>query len=272
MNHLSISKSLFVIGLLAVSVAPLPALPALPEPPVVFYGRVTTSSPAPDLASVTFTLTGNSETFTTPPPAQIVTLEGQSYYIVRIPFETRGITGGQALTATPNTLALPTVDTTYTVTAKVGSSNATLPAGKDTILYSAQRQGLIQRIDLTLGGETFDQWSQRIFGSVVDANGDEDHDGRSNHDEFLAGTDPLDPASRFIVETFTPLPGGGFSITWDTVPGKTYRVERSTSFANGEWQILESGAQGDGTHKTFHDTNPGTAPRLFYRIAVSPTE
>ncbi len=62
--------------------APLAAQPAIPEPPVVFYGQVSPASPAPDLSTVTFSLTGNLETLTTSTPTRVVTIEGTSWYIV----------------------------------------------------------------------------------------------------------------------------------------------------------------------------------------------
>jgi hypothetical protein len=251
---------------------PLLAQPAIPEPPVIFYGQVSPATPVPDLATVSFTLTENSETLTTTTPARVVTIDGASWYIVSIPFETRTVSGSPALTATPNTLALTAANITYTVTAKLGTTTATLPTGKTTLTYGAPTQGLIDRIDLTLGGETYEQWSQRVFGSLVSQTDDADGDGRSNYDEYLAGTDPQSPNSRFAVTNITPVPGGGLTLTWDTVEGKTYSVERTTSLAPDQWNILQSNVQGDGTAKSFTDTNPGTAPRLFYRIAVSRSE
>ncbi len=242
-------------------------VPAIPEPPIILYGQVSPSTPAPDLSTVTFTLTGNSETVTTASPAQVVTVSGQSYFIVKVPFETRSIQGGPSLTATPTTLALTAANTAYTLTAKAGTATATLTTGKTTLIYGAPSQGLIDRIDLTLG-ETYEQWSQRLFGSLVSQTADADGDGRSNYDEYLAGTNPLDPSSRLMVKSFTPIRGGGFTITWDTVSGKSYRIERSTSLAPNQWTSLQSDVPGDGTLKSFTDTNPGTAARLFYRIGV----
>lgn len=245
---------------------------AIPEPPVVYYGQVTPAAPAPDISAVSFTLTGNSEIVTTATPARVVTIEGASWFIVSIPFETRSVSGSPALTATPGTLALTAANTTYTVSAKVGTTNATLPTGKTTLIYGVPTQGLIERIDLSLGGETFAQWSQRLFGSLVSQTDDADGDGRTNYEEYLAGTDPKNANSRLTVKTFAPLPGGGLTLTWDTVTGKTYSVERSTSLSPNQWTVLQPNVQGDGTIKSYSDTNPGTATRLFYRIAVSPAE
>lgn len=255
---------------MAALMTPLSAQPAIPEPPVIFYGQVSPASPAPDLAAVSFTLTGNSETLTTATPARVVTIEGATWFIVSIPFESRTVSGGPALTATPNTLALTAANTTYTVSAKVGTTTSTLPTGKTTLNYGAPTQGFIDRIDLTLGGETYEQWSLRIFGSLVSQTADADGDGRSNYEEYLAGTDPKNANSCLTVKTFAPLPGGGFTLTWDTITGKTYRIERSPTLSTGQWTILQSGVPGDGTIKSFTDSNPGANPKLFYRIVVSP--
>ena len=51
--------------------------------------------------------------------------------------------------------------------ARVGAENAMLTTGKDSLVYGVKTQGVIDRIGLNLGGETFAQWSQRIFGSLV---------------------------------------------------------------------------------------------------------
>lgn len=257
------------VGLAVLVLATGHAAPAIPEPPVVFYGQVTPASPPPDLTTVSFTLSGNSEALTTATPARVVTIDGASWYIISIPFETRTVSGGPSLTTTPGTLALTAANTTYNVTAKLGTTNATLPTGKTTLTYGAPSQGLIDRIDLNLGGETFAQWSQRIFGNQVSQTTDADGDGRTNYEEYLAGTDPRNADSRLTVRSFSPLPGGGFNLTWDTIAGKSYSVERSTSLAPNQWSILQSGIQGDGALKSFSDTNPGPAIRLFYRVSVS---
>ncbi|MES2706707.1 MAG: metallophosphoesterase [Verrucomicrobiota bacterium] len=58
------------------------------------------------------------------------------------------------------------------------------------------------------------------------AGGDPDGDGQTNAAEYLAGTAPTNPASRFQIRSLT---GGApdFQITWQSVPGKNYRLEQS---------------------------------------------
>ena len=273
MNHRTSFTQLCCCSLAVLSLmAPLAAQPALPEPPVIFFGKVTPATPAPDLTTVSFTLTSNSETVTTATPARVVTVEGASWFIVSIPFESRTVSGSPTLVSTPGTLALTVANTTYTVTAKVGTATATVPTSKTTLIYGVPTQGLIDRIDINLGGDTFAQWSLRLFGSLVSQTADADGDGRTNYEEYLAGTDPQNANSRLTVKTVAPLPGGGLTLTWDTVVGRTYSVERSSSLAPNQWITLQSNVAGDGTIISCTDTNPGTATRLFYRVAVTPTE
>lgn len=53
--------------------------------------------------------------------------------------------------------------------------------------------------------------------------------------------------------------------------GTTYaNGQYAITFAN-QWTTLQINVAGDGSTKSFTYTNPGTATRLFYRIAVSPT-
>lgn len=95
--------------------------------------------------------------------------------------------------------------------------------------------------------------------------GDNDGDGQSNASEIAAGTDPLNPASIFRVNALAPAPGGGFTITWDAVAGRTYLVEFSTTLAPGSWTVLASGL----TSGTYTDAT-ASGERRFYRIRLAP--
>jgi hypothetical protein len=219
--------------------------------------------------AVSWTITGNSESVTAA-DTTTVTIDDTTYYLSRIHFETRRIDGLPDFPATPDTLELTESDTTYTRRATVeldgAARPATLPAGRESFLYGAARQGLVERLDLVVG-ETYDEWSQRIFGELVDAGADADADGRSNGEEFLQGTDPLSAASFSILREFAPAPAGGFTITWDSRPGREYLVEWSDRPAGGTWQ--PAGPAVPGTGDPLSHTHPaGNASHLFFRITV----
>lgn len=97
----------------------------------------------------------------------------------------------------------------------------------------------------------------------ITSNADNDGDGQTNGAEHIAGTDPLSAASSFKVATVTPESGGGMTITWNPVDGKTYSVERSTTLAEGSWTTVATG-EIDGIYT---DPTP-VSGRVFYRLRV----
>jgi hypothetical protein len=87
----------------------------------------------------------------------------------------------------------------------------------------------------------------------------------SNGAEHAAGTNPLDAGSIFKITSITAAVGGGITITWDAVPGKSYSVESKTSLNAATWTQMASGL----TAGTYTDSNPG-AGNKFYRVKVGP--
>ena len=97
---------------------------------------------------------------------------------------------------------------------------------------------------------------------------DPDHDGALTWQEYLAGTNPRDPASKLVIRNpGTSVLNQPFEITFPTVSGRTYRVDTATSLGN--WQPLQDGIAGSGSDVTVRDLFPlnGTAA-MFYRIVV----
>jgi hypothetical protein len=121
-----------------------------------------------------------------------------------------------------------------------------------------------------------DAWEQQIVDANptdnilniadVNPNDDFDHDGVSNQQEFLAGTSPTDPASRFIAAV-TPPSGASTNATvsWLSVAGKTYTVHKSSNLASG-FTVLQDNLPATPPVNTFTDPNPGSP--AFYIISV----
>lgn len=115
------------------------------------------------------------------------------------------------------------------------------------------------------------QWEQE--NSLSDTNAadallDPDGDGFNNRAEYLSGTDPWDRASflkvgQFNVQTLPASAGRAFTITWASVAGKTYAVERSTDLTT--WTTISEGIPATAPLNTWTD-EPNSLTRVFYRI------
>lgn len=75
-------------------------------------------------------------------------------------------------------------------------------------------------------------------GNRVAAN-DPDGDGFSNAQEFSLGTDPMNAGSSFQTGAMSRS-GNSVTISWSSVPGKTYQVQKRASLTSGNWTSVQS--------------------------------
>jgi len=119
-------------------------------------------------------------------------------------------------------------------------------------------------------------WELANFGHTgVDPNADPDHDGQSNLQEYLAGTDPNNPGDYLHItsQAFGPA-GGTAQITWASVLTRCYYLQETTSLSlSSIWTDSGLGIiapDGTSTVRSFVDAG-GSAPFRFYRVeAVRP--
>ena len=71
-----------------------------------------------------------------------------------------------------------------------------------------------------------------VVGAAL-GDGDSDHDGMSDWNEYLAGTSPSDSSSVFKVEGAVQVIGTGFEIRWSSVSNQVYTLERATNLLWG---------------------------------------
>ena len=100
-------------------------------------------------------------------------------------------------------------------------------------------------------------------GDPADAALDRDGDTQSNLEEYVAGTDPGDPASRFLATASTT--GGQPQVSFSSVAGKSYHILSSTDLA-GPWTLRQSyPAQTVSGMVTWVDPDSGALPSRFYK-------
>ena len=99
--------------------------------------------------------------------------------------------------------------------------------------------------------------------NATDAALDSDGDTMSNRSEYIAGTDPNDPASYLKIDSITP--GIGALVTFGAVSNRTYSLQFTDELNVGSWQKLadlparainRTESVSDQTHRT----------NRFYRV------
>ena len=119
-----------------------------------------------------------------------------------------------------------------------------------------------------------ENWRVQHFGTeansadAADAS-DPDGDGMTNVQEYIAGTGPNDSASCFKITQFEQMSGDAFVMSFPSVLGRTYTVERSYTLESGSWVALPGAPLGTGETISITDTDPTESPRRFYRVVVT---
>ncbi len=100
-------------------------------------------------------------------------------------------------------------------------------------------------------------------------NSDSDGDGMTDGEESLAGTGALDPDSAFDVINPWVLPAKDIVISWPSITGRLYRVDRATNLASEiTFLPLVDSVAPFPPINTYTDTTAGAKASLFYRISV----
>jgi hypothetical protein len=105
-----------------------------------------------------------------------------------------------------------------------------------------------------------------------DASGDADMDGATNLQEYLAGTDPRNAASRLRLELISFTSPGEVELQLIALSNKTYTIQFRDSLTTGNWQgLIDVPSDSNSRPFTITDSVPPGTPSRFYRV-VSPQQ
>jgi hypothetical protein len=111
-------------------------------------------------------------------------------------------------------------------------------------------------------------WELTYFGTTnINPNADPDHDGMSNLQEYLAGTNPLDANSNLRITAFSTLPTGvSATLTWSSVLSRNYHVQGSLDLTSHLWTDSGLGLIAPDGSTTTRSVTSASAPIRFYRV------
>lgn len=251
----------------------------IPEPDLVWYGRVLTTSGGAPVRLAVGTLVwrieplsgGDAIVLTT----QLMNINDQFSFVLRVPCETPEPGG----TATAGTVSLSGPASRYRrATVTLDGQPLALVSAPDQFAPNPADRGRLEQIDLSLGASQADAdgdgladaWEQQFFGGLsANPNDDFDRDGVSNLREFRAGTNPKDARSVFEVVEISAL-AGGIQIRWSSQPNQRYRIRRSRTLLGSaaSYEAVQTGITSTPPLNEFIDTRTSGGSQFFYLIEI----
>jgi Tol biopolymer transport system component len=163
-----------------------------------------------------------------------------------------------------------------------GSSRPMMAADGRTVVFQSFASDLVEG-DYNDRGDIFvvklglgdadndgmdDDWEVAYFGNLNrNGAGDQDGDGQSDLQEFLAGTDPTNGGSILRVLTVTPMAGGSTTVVWSAVVGRSYVVQYKDSLDAAIWSNASAVISANSTSMAFNH-NSASAQRYYRVVAV----
>lgn len=274
-------RSVLAISLLLGGLAAGPLRAGIPEPDLVWYGKVMTV-----VGGNTVRLTTGTLSWRLDPPGggtpwvittQLTNINDQFSFVLRVPCES----AEPAIAASPGTVLLQSPANSYSrVAVSLNGQPLTISQAPTSFAPTLADRGRAERIDLALGtlppdsdGDGMsDDWELLYFGADgAHPDDDFDGDGLSNLREFRAGTHPKNAQSVFAVVEVARVPAG-LRLRWSSVAGKTYRVRRASTLLENplSYMSLQANISATPPMNELTDSSVGAGAMFFYLIEVQP--
>ena len=279
-GHIERGRSPFTrLALALLALATVTTHAGIPEPDLVWYGKVLTAADNATVRLTSGTLAWRIEPVSGAPAmvfaTQLTNLNDQFSFMLRVPVES----------PEPGRLPSTNVINLTSPASRYRRLNVTLDGEPLTLLSATNEitptiidRGRVERVDLRLGtlpvdtdGDGLsDAWELQHFGNLnQNGNGDFDGDGVNNLREYRAGTNPTDPNSLFEVVEITKV-SNGVAIQWSSQAGRRYSVKRSDSLLTPleNYTVVTTSVAATPPMNVFVDTNTAGSTQFFYLIQV----
>jgi sialidase-1 len=137
------------------------------------------------------------------------------------------------------------------------------------ITFARVEEGWLLNYELDSDGDQMPDAWETLHGlnasSATDGTSDADGDGATNREEFHAGTDPSNVASRLRVTGFSPFASPP-QLSFATVPQRRYRIEQSENLQ--QWFALGTVTADQALMNV--EIPEATLPRNFFRVRSEP--
>jgi subtilisin family serine protease len=148
-------------------------------------------------------------------------------------------------------------------------ANVDVVPGLQGLVHTGGRLNLQRMVD-TDGNGLPDWWELQYFGHLTgtDPTADPDHDGMNNLAEWIAGTNPTNAASNLRLTLVSATNSSSIVVSWSSVAGKTYWLQRSTNLLTGFNSIVATNIVATVPTNTQTDTVVLPDSARFYRVGV----